>query len=90
MISAYEALTLLPPEQESFRCFYISEGVYFKVEQNLETVSDLAVEHYTADMGYRETEKSKQLGFRFGHYWFPVTKVRVNKMLKKYGYQVVD
>lgn len=87
-VSSFEALTLLPPNEESFKCFYCSNGVYSKTKQNLETVSDLAAEYYSADVGYRKTEKSQQLGFRLGFFWFPVTKVQVNRMLKKYGYQL--
>ena len=90
MISAFEALTLLPPKRESFRCFYHHGGAYVRVRQNLDTVSNLVGKHHTADLGYRKTAKSKQMGFMLGLYWFPVTKARVNKMLKKYGYEIAD
>lgn len=91
MISAFEALTLLPPNQERFRCYHnVGRNVYRKATQNLETLSNLAIKHYEADVGYREMGKRKELGFRLGFYWFPVTKARVNRMLNKYGYEIAD
>ncbi len=89
-IPTFEALTLLPPNDETFKCSFVNQGVHSPMRLSLEKLSEIASLHYEADLGYRQRAKSKQLGFRLGRYWFPVTKARVNKMLRKYGSEIAD
>lgn len=92
LISSFDALTMLSPKIESFNAFYLSDGgIYHRTKLSLDELSNYAATNYTADFGYNKSLNDKEnLGFRFGRHWLPVTKNRANKMLKTYGFEIVE
>lgn len=80
IISTFEALSLLPPNRDSF-VFYDAKNR--KGEAGLDELSEFVNKHHTSVLS-REI-KTQRCRIRFGDVFFYVSDARVKKLLVGYG-----